>query len=71
MFTFNSDYCSLCIIRIEKDEIFDEKRMTRCTWKSDNLINGYKNYMLNIKSTDSKLIGKDLTSVKFVSKISS
>ena len=71
VFTFNSDYCSLCIIRIEKDEIFDEKRMTRCTWKSDNLINGYKNYMLNIKSTDSKLIGKDLTSVKFVSKISS
>ena len=27
--------------------------------------------MINIKSTDSKLIGKDLTSVKFVSKISS
>ena len=45
--------------------------MTRCTWKTDNIINGYKNYMLNIKSTDSKLIGKDLTSVKFVSKISS
>ena len=71
VFTFNSDYCSLCIIRIEKDEIFDQKRMTRCTWKSDNLVNGYKNYMLSIKSSDSKLVGKDLTSVKFVSKISS
>jgi hypothetical protein len=45
--------------------------MTRCTWKSDNLVNGYKNYMLSIKSSDSKLVGKDLTSVKFVSKISS
>ena len=70
VFTFDSDYCSLCIIRIQKDEIFDEKRMTKCTWKSDNLINGYKNYMLSIKSTDSKLIGKDLTSVKFISRIS-
>ena len=45
--------------------------MKKCTWKSDNLVNGYKNYMLSIKSTDNKLRGKDLTSVKFVSRISS
>ena len=71
VFTFDSDYCSLCIIMIRKDELFEPNRMTRCTWKSDNLINGYKNYMLSIKNTDRKLIGKDLTSVKFVSRISS
>ena len=71
VFTFNSEFCSLCIIMLKKEEIFDPKRMTKCTWKSDNLINGYKNYMLSIKNTDRKLIGKDLTSVKFVSRISS
>ena len=71
VFTFNSDYCTLCIIMLKEEEIFDEKRMTKCTWKSDNLINGYKNYMLSIKNTDNKLKGKDLTAVKFVSRISS
>ena len=71
VFTFNSDFCSLCIIMLPSDEVFDKNRMTKCTWKSDNLVNGYKNYMLSIKSTDNKLRGKDLTSVKFVSRISS
>ena len=71
VFTFNSDFCTLCIIMLKKEDIFDPNRMTKCSWKSDNLINGYKNYMLSIKSTDRKLIGKDLTSVKFVSRISS
>ena len=71
VFTFNSDFCTLCIIMLKKEDVFDPNRMTKCTWKSDNLINGYKNYMLSIKNTDRKLIGKDLTSVKFVSRISS
>ena len=43
VFTFNSDFCSLCIIMLPSDEVFDKNRMTKCTWKSDNLVNGYKN----------------------------
>ena len=31
VFTFNSEFCSLCIIMIKKDEIFEPKRMTKCT----------------------------------------
>ena len=71
VFTFKSDYCSICVIMLDAEEKFDIDKMNKCTWKSDNLINGYKNYMFSIKSTDTKLKGKDLTSVKFVSKISS
>ena len=71
VFTFKSDYCSICAIMLDSEEKFDINKMNKCTWKSDNLINGYKNYMFSIKNTDTKLKGKDLTSVKFVSKISS
>ena len=71
VFTFNSDYCSLCIIMIDNNDDYDIKKMSKCDWKLDNIVNGYKNYMLNIKSNDIKLKGKDLTSIKFISKISS
>jgi hypothetical protein len=50
---------------------YDLKNLNQCDWKLDNIVNGYKNYMLSIKSTDNKLKGKDLTSIKFISKISS
>ena len=72
VFTFNSDFCSLCIIMVDENkEDFDLQNINKCDWKLDNIINGYKNYMLSIKSNDNKLKGKDLTSVKFISKISS
>ena len=75
VFTFNSDFCSLCIIiedttNTNKDDI-NYNNYNKCDWKLDNIVNGYKNYMLSIKSTDNKLKGKDLTKVKFISKISS
>jgi hypothetical protein len=50
---------------------YDLKKLNKCDWKLDNIVNGYKNYMLSIKSTDNKLKEKDLTSIKFISKISS
>ena len=71
LFTFNSDFCSLCIMMIDDEEDFDIKKMNKCDWKLDNILNGYKNYMLSIKSNDNKLQGKNLTSVKFISKVSS
>jgi len=71
VFTFNSDFCSLCIIMVDSNEDYNIQKLNKCDWKLDNIINGYKNYMLSIKSNDNKLIGKDLTSVKFISKISS
>ena len=72
VFTFNSDYCSLCIIMIDNnDNNYDLKKLNKCDWKLDNIVNGYRNYMLSIKSTDSKLKNKNLTSIKFISKISS
>ena len=70
VFTFNSDFCSLCII-IEDNSNTNINNYNKCDWKLDNIVNGYKNYMLNIKSTDNKLKGKDLTKVKFISRISS
>ena len=69
VFTFNSDFCSLCIIMIDENENYDLSKLNKCDWKLDNIVNGYKNYMLTIKSTDNKLQGKDLTSITFISKI--
>ena len=69
VFTFNSNYCSLCIIMKDENEKYDLNKLDKCEWKLDNIVNGYKNYMLTIKSTDNKLQGKDLTSIKFISKI--
>ena len=77
VFTFDSDYCSLCIIMIEdidnnnNIEYDNSIKMNKCDWKLDNIVNGYKNYMLSIKSNDNKLKEKDLTKVRFISKISS
>ena len=71
IFTFNSDFCSLCIMMVDEEEDFDIKKMNKCDWKLDNILNGYKNYMLSIKANDNKLKGKNLTSIQFISKISS
>ena len=71
LFTFNSDFCSLCIMMVDEEKDFDIKKMNKCDWKLDNILNGYKNYMLSIKDNDNKLQGKNLTSIKFISKISS
>ena len=72
VFTFDTDFCSLCIMALEDNEYNNDTiNMNRCDWKLDNIVNGYKNYMLIIKSNDNKLKGKDLTKVKFISKISS
>ena len=55
----------------DNNNSYDLKKLNKCDWKLDNIVNGYKNYMLSIKSTDNKIRGKDLTSIKFISKISS
>jgi len=69
IFTFYSNFCTLCIIMMDESEKYDLSKLKKCDWKLDNIVNGYKNYMLTIKSTDNKLKGKDLTSIKFISKI--
>ena len=74
VFTFDSDFCSLCIIMIDNinnNGDIDLQNIKKCDWKLNNNIYGYKNYMLSINSNDKKLEGKNLTSVKFISKISS
>ena len=67
VFTFDSYYCSLCINILGNSNNYKNK----CDWKLDNIVNGYKNYMLTIKDNDNKLKGKNLTSVYFLTKISS
>ena len=74
IFTFDSDFCSLCIIMVDninnkQDYELDLQKINKCDWKLDNNAYGYKNYMLSIKSDDMKLQGNNLTSVKFISKI--
>ena len=69
VFTFSSNFCTLCIIMKDEKKKFDLNNLNKCDWKLDNIVNGYKNYMLTIKSTDNKIQGKDLTSIKFISKV--
>ena len=76
-FSFNSNYCKLCIILISNENISDESidinnyKNKKCDWEfsKENELSYKKEYIFNINMNDPKLKRNKLTKTKLLSKI--